>query len=135
MTDQEKETLLRDLCAMYPYKVICEMHTNGSSETIIEELHIGGLAAFENGTLEIKPYLRPLSSMTLEERRELRTSTGALFFSGHIVFPCKDRFGEDNFIYEAYWRKAFEWLDVRHFDYRGLIERDLAIVAPDGMYI
>jgi hypothetical protein len=27
-----------------------------------------------------------------------------------------------------------DWLNVHHFDYRNLIDKGLAIEAPDGMY-
>ena len=28
----------------------------------------------------------------------------------------------------------YDWLNAHHFDYRGLIEKGLAIEAPEGMY-
>ena len=30
--------------------------------------------------------------------------------------------------------KLNEWLNVNHFDYRGLIKKGLALEAPEGMY-
>ena len=33
----------------------------------------------------------------------------------------------------AMW-DAVDWLNAHHFDYRGLIEKGLAIEAPEGMY-
>ena len=30
--------------------------------------------------------------------------------------------------------KSFDWLNAHHFDYRGLIEKGLALTAPEGMY-
>jgi hypothetical protein len=34
------------------------------------------------------------------------------------------------------WQKVnyIDWLNAHHFDYRGLIEKGLAIEAPEGMY-
>ena len=31
-------------------------------------------------------------------------------------------------------QSMFDWLKVHHFDYRGLIEKGLALEAPEGMY-
>jgi hypothetical protein len=30
--------------------------------------------------------------------------------------------------------KLIDWLNAHHFDYRGLIDKGLAIEAPEGMY-
>jgi len=30
--------------------------------------------------------------------------------------------------------KYIDWLNASHFDYRGLIEKGLALEAPEGMY-
>jgi hypothetical protein len=30
--------------------------------------------------------------------------------------------------------ETFDWLNAHHFDYRGLIEKGLALEAPEGMY-
>ena len=64
--------------------------------------------------LYIKPYLRPMSSMTEEELKEL-----------NIIFDNCDT---------EYRVEAQDWLDAHHFDYRGLIEKGLALKAPEGIY-
>ena len=38
------------------------------------------------------------------------------------------------FFNRIYSLEQFEWLNEHHFDYRGLIERGLALAAPEGMY-
>lgn len=58
----------------------------------------------------IKPYLRPMSSMTEEEK---------LMYEGLMI-------GIDNI---SYMLDVTDWLNSHHFDYRGLIERELAINA------
>ena len=60
------------------------------------------------------PYLRPMSSMTEEERKEYQ----AFFNYDGVEYP------------EEY----IDWLNAHHFDYRGLIEKGLALEAPEGMY-
>ena len=56
------------------------------------------------------PYLRPMESMMEEEYRE---------------------FGYDVLRYTS---REFDWLNKKHFDYRGLIEKDLSIEAPKDLY-
>ena len=36
--------------------------------------------------------------------------------------------------YEEYIRKISDWLNAHHLDYRGLIEKGLALEAPEGIY-
>ena len=81
---------------------------------------------------DFKPYLRPMSSMTKEELKELRD-----IFNGDIDF---NEWGLDilnsDFKRFSYLEllAVFDWLNAHHFDYRGLIEKGLALVAPDGIY-
>ena len=70
------------------------------------------------------PYLRPLSSMTNEEKQESR------WYRHDII--------SDNFL--LYMNRYAEWLDSKHFDWRTdgngktMIEKGLALEAPEGMY-
>ncbi len=93
------------------------------------------LVILDDGNYKIeafKPYLRPLSSMTMEELKELRD-----IFNGDINFY---EWGLDivnsDFKRFSYLEllAVFDWLNKHHFDYRNLIEKGLAIVAPKGMY-
>ena len=125
MTQEEtqviKELLLKDLCARLPYKVkgvyartdiknlsICEITTHLYGE--MEESFNG------KEKYEFIPYLRPMSSMTDEEQRTLDSICNGVEMvsrlSGLKMFD-----------------KAFDWLNKNHFDYRGLIEKGLAIDA------
>ena len=76
MTQENKELLLKDLCARLPYGVKIELTWWGTGEgtginTTLEPDHIEQLLNDEDGDIEIKPYLRPMSSMTEEEWEEL----------------------------------------------------------------
>ena len=62
-----------------------------------------------------EPYLRPMSSMTDEEIKEYK----------HLVAFSGNHYGAANFV---------DWLNAHHFDYRGLIEKGLALEAPKDMY-
>jgi len=117
MTQEDKELRLIDLCARLPYGVKV---TNG--------IHIITLTLCSNVSIIIKneyilPYLRPMSSMTEEEYKELKS------ISSYYGFAPYEYIGD--------WCPNYEmvnWLNAHHFDYRGLIKKGLAIEAPDGMY-
>ena len=40
----------------------------------------------------------------------------------------------DNYMMLGYASDFIDWLNEHHFDYRGLIDKSLAIVAPEDMY-
>ena len=65
-----------------------------------------------------------MSSMTEEEKKEF---TGFASISQHRFF-----IGDSYFWYNTYEEE--DWLNEHHFDYRGLIEKGLALEAPEGMY-
>ena len=109
MSQEDKELLLKDLCARLPYGVIIQGLDNVEPLTI-KNLAIN-MAMSDNLYL---PYLRTISSMTKEEMREYQ----AFFNYDGVEYP------------EEY----IDWLNEHHFDYRGLIEKGLALEAPEGMY-
>jgi hypothetical protein len=73
---------------------------------------------------DCKPYLRPLSSTTEEERAEFYKVGGLM---SHKVET-------DTYVLTAFSPEAYDWLNAHHFDYRGLIEKGLALEAPKEMY-
>jgi len=111
MTQEEKELLLKDLCARLPYEVIL-LAPNGRTICVTD----GNTAAelfVEEGW---KPYLRPMSSMTEEEIKEFSVlGVGIHLFKGPLI-PSYD---------------TLDWLNAHHFDYRGLIEKGLAIAVTE----
>lgn len=126
MTQEDKELLLRDLCARLPYGVLCvgttyELDDDGEKyipvkvKNTLTEIHnykletayvrLGLISSCELET--VKPYLRPMSDMTEEEKREYNlTKTLSI-----VDYPT---------------RESFDWLNAHHFDYRGLIPSGLA---------
>ena len=89
---------------------------------------------------EFKPYLRPMSSMTEEENKDAKEK----FFDGSDHYDIDD-IGEiyaDTYQpYTSVYTLSFarlsgyiDWLNSHYFDYLGLIEKGLAIEAPEGMY-
>ena len=113
MTQEEKQILLKDLCARLPYHTMVLMG-DGAIESLI---NVNVDTYICNGLKGLpKPYLRPMSSMT-EEERKYYNSLSILIADGE----CD--------VYEE-----IDWLNAHHFDFRGLIEKGLAIEAPEGMY-
>jgi hypothetical protein len=68
----------------------------------------------------VKPYLRPMSSMTADEVHEYISLKESIVACDDITYA-----------FETY--KSIDWLNAHHFDYRGLIPKGLAIgVTPDN---
>ena len=150
MTQEEQQLLFRVICTELPYGITVQQSAKYPKEhfahsvadkwetephdfniigiegtnTLItdkrkeERTHAKGIVSspitipIHNGFTgqEIKPYLRPMSSMTEEEKKE------------------QYKFSAFNNV------ELFDWLNVHHFDYRGLIEKGLALEAPKEMY-
>lgn len=129
MNNEDKQLLLKDLCSRLPYGVkVYGNYSYSDGEKIVDDkkvevLDLSTLDWFSNG-IEIKPYLRPISSMTEEEQKE--------FVGFHCVNLCPIVMGEMLTLENE--TRMFDWLNEHHFDYRGLIEKGLAIEAPEGMY-
>lgn len=137
MTQEDKYLLLRDLCARLPYGVI--VHYDMSADPCWDDDPIGddNLRGFSCGSFEldcadgisvenIKPYLRPMSSMTEDEKDE-----------------CLKCIEEDcDIVIEAIKREEYsgggfhkmDFLLSHNFDFRGLIPMGLALEAKEGMY-
>lgn len=134
MKKEDKDLLLRDLCARLPYgvKVYGNYRYSNGDEIVddekVEVLDLSDLDWLLNG-LELKPYLRPMSSMTEEERKEYYSTQSEYT---HRIYPDSADFSEHT---EYSWTaKTIDWLNAHHFDYRGLIPKGLALEAPKDMY-
>ena len=131
MTQEEKQLLLKDLCARLPYglKVNCEKYQR--PVTVLYAGNIDEVKFKETGGIAhiciIKPYLRPLSSITEEEKEEA---------SEAIEIELKALQGPGGFTVENAASYAFmiDFYNKHHLDYRGLIEKGLALKAPEDMY-
>ena len=137
MTQEDKKLLLLDLSARLPYEPICEF--TDTEDEIVVTLKLGySLRDFVSNKVLIKPYLRPMSSMTEKEFEELKEYSGlkyeqldlASFLNG--TYKCLDFYLSEVPSYVVIL--VFDWLNAHHFDYRGLIEKGLALEAPEDMY-
>lgn len=123
MTQEDKKLLLKDLCARLPYGV--KVHNTLYGAIKLNERQI---ESFRKGIDDMLiPYLRLMSSMTEEEKQEFYDICTTLS-------PDKSHFIMEGCIDSNYMLEKFDWLNAHHFDYRGLIEKGLAIEAPKGMY-
>ena len=142
MTQEEKQLLLSDLCARLPYGVMVHLEFQPGHGYQIGKLEIRNfwdiVRHFENEIIAtIKPYLRPMSSMTEEEFESLKKYTGLEYEQ----LELKD-WENNHRTLEFYLNEVphyvvilvFDWLNAHHFDYRGLIEKGLALEAPKEMY-
>ena len=133
MTQEDKELLLKDLCARLPYKVKARVYNHWrddvQDETItIENLH----RLIETFSIEdIKPYLFPLSSMTEEQKKEFLSVAGYEVreedCGRHTETYYYDMVGHEHNFYPN--SDAIDWCIKNNFDYRGLIPKGLALDA------
>lgn len=135
MTQDEKDLLLKDLCARLPYSV--KLSVQSWDEREMEYIDRVDVLYSANGDEyiktvsedydfsieDIKPYLFPLSSMTEGQNKEYNS---IIYFD---VEPYNERYFEaidvDSF------EKLQDFYHKNHFDYRGLIEKGLAIDATN----
>ena len=141
MTQKDKQLLLKDLCARLPYGVLGQCEIDASYDTEFETIpqtHKFKAVAygFNEDTLfvcpmienqdeleianeeiadgvyifDFKPYLFPLSSMTKEQKDEYQYITER--WMNDPAYSISD---------------SIDWLNKNNFDYRGLIEKGLAI--------
>lgn len=118
MIQENREILLNDLCGRLlhgvkildmPANVVGDLFLVSTTDTVEYETKEGtGIQTLYN----IKPYLRSMSSMTEEEKE----------YCGDLILHAED------------WMSYYDYLDSRHLDYRGLIEKGLALEAPTDMY-
>jgi hypothetical protein len=125
MTKEDKELLLKDLYARLPYNVVVNYTEEDDEKTnfncFLAPDMIKDIKS-ETAYWIIKPYLRPMSSMTEEEIKEFILISDTVLWLGDKRSTC------------ILSLEQIDWLNEHHFDYRGLIEKELALEAPEGMY-
>ena len=134
MTQEEKSLLLKDLSARLTYGVICQVDDGaaGLNDGKLVEIDISkGLVRFDADYYwdayidDVKPYLRPMSSMTEEEEYEYhryKNNNLEIFNQEHHEIIKASALVFSN---------AIDWLNSHHFDYRGLIPMGLAIEVTE----
>ena len=125
-----KELLIKDLSSRLPYGVKIELTWWGMGEgaytnTTLEPDHIEQLLKDEDGDIEIKPYLFPLSSMTDKDLIKFLQIKGMNLNSDELK---TFRRGTTVIVSTLpSYSRHIDWLNKNHFDYRNLIDKNLAI--------
>ena len=135
MTQEDKELLLKDLCARLPYgvkgqakgmiKFFGDEEVSDEPWTLTDinvqlnrfgaDSQIGIPLYNRMGECNFKPYLFPLSSMTEEQKEEMKSF---------------DPFQTEETKTLGQWAvHLVDFYNKYHFDYRGLIEKGLALDA------
>ena len=118
MKQEDKELLLKDLCARLPYDVYVRRYVYTTSTDAIESVELFDLVWLKElyaEEAEFMPYLFPLSSMTEEQSKEYHELISGMFGTSALI----------NFeVLEDFFHK-------NHLDYRGLIEKGLALNATN----
>ena len=139
MTQEDKELLLKDLCARLPYGV-CYKHFAWGDEreekcvaaqiySINSNGYVKNCYDDETDNIDnVRPYLFPLSSMTDAEQEELEQEHSK---DEMLYIECLERAakGDNSMRGKVITHYAMDWCNKNHFDYRGLIEKELAIDA------
>lgn len=160
MTQEEKELLLQDLSARFPYGVIVrhadyliDSDGNYTGQFWYKRGYLCNICKLDNMTTTIiesegsdeeghehicdlersLPYLRPMSSMTTDEEYEYYQIRKRNSDKSLSLMDCNDHLQQLLFPIIA-GTESIDWLNAHHLDYRGLIPMNLALEAPEGMY-
>lgn len=122
MRQEDKNLLIKDLCCRLPYCVKARYYGVCEEQECIDEIDTiclsssspeVGIGQYGLPIEKVKPYLFPMSSMTEEQKLELTTIKTYASLNKNKEYLL------------------FDWLNVNHFDYRGLLEKGLAIDATN----
>lgn len=113
MTLEDKELLLKDLCARLPYRVKVKGYSGKTDTLTLGDCDLVSMFYKDEDNWYCKPYLRPMSTMTEGEKVEYCDLQDKFLLSSQC--PVTDGYA------------LFDWLNKKMFDYHGLIPKDLAI--------
>lgn len=143
MTLQDKKLLLKDFCARLPYQLKVKVDNdkepytllaiNANNKICVIGQQFDNVYATSKVKIDaIKPYLRPMSSMTEEESAELSNIIGE-WFDKELFYLTEEPFLEYALsrINYSISPLLFDFLNANHFDYRGLIDKGLAIKVTE----
>ena len=122
MTREQEDLLWKDLCTRLPYREKFKVKYQEDTWRVLViykygKIYVIGAGGYpiEVNLTDCQPYLFPLSSMTEEQKMFLKQQNWciATSTSGTVETTVE----------------GIDWLNKNHFDYRGLIEKGLAIDA------
>ena len=152
--EEKKELLLKDICGRLPYGVrVWYKYETWISKKFATSIRLADekialsskfnkegdwFPVEEAGEILIKPYLRSISSMTEEEKEELRDTYDWVYSEYPFDDEDEDEDGlrnvEDVGGHYEPSAETYDFYNRKKFDYRGLIPKGLALEAKEGMY-
>lgn len=130
MTKEDKELLIRDLSGRLPYDLRVNLEVyDGCHGVICHEKAVPFIPSdfcsyLSNGYVkEIKPYLLPISSITSSELEFISDGRITIDSCGNFDFT------ECRYAYPEEIADCIDYFNRNNYDYRGLIDRKLAIDA------
>ena len=119
LSQADKDLIIKDLCGKLPYGVKCE--TDRGPLLIYSIAYDGSVLFFKDDVSQFymdnpKPYLRSLRNMSEDEENEYKST--CIQLNGLNI---------ETFL-------TIDWFNEHLFDFRDLIEKGLALEAPEGMY-
>lgn len=149
MTQEDRELLIKEISSRLSYNVKVQVlgwdEENGEVEVPLKvySINADGYISFEYNHYNVETtyvedcylYLRPMSSMTDEEFENLRVYSGLKYEQLDLAsyqngtYKCLDFYLSE--VSSYFVILVFDWLNIHHFDYRGLIERGLAIAVTE----
>jgi hypothetical protein len=136
MTQEQKSILFKDLCGRLPHGV--KISVNDKVETLQGINILDNVVEYDSclssDIEEVKPYLFPISSMTDEMLEELNAN-GFFKYRDTIAnvshLESKNGINEEIYTYIDIECISFliEYFHSHHIDYKGFIEKNLAIDA------
>ena len=134
MEQKDKELLLKYLCMALPYDLqvkvegdnepytLLSVHPNKGMALILTGVNMDGVDIISKVKIDtIKPFIRPLASMTKEEEKEFNEQM-------YNAKPYSD--GKSYNVYEVIGLDI-NYLNAHHLDYFGLIEKGCAIKVTE----
>jgi len=120
LKQEDRQLLLKDLSARLPYHPMVHIKELGGID-YENYLYADYLDLMMSYSITLKPYLRPMSSMSKEEDKEWQ------YYKNAIAESCDESL-------EERISELHDWFNAHHLDYRGLIPMGLANEATEGMY-
>lgn len=139
MAQEDKDLLFKDFCARLPYKLKVKVPTLQEDaiftlvnicEDYITVMKDNGSCFDIYNSIEVFPFLRPMSSMTEEEKQEIKQISTYYLDEWLNAKTSSDKWKIDAKV--SYMRSVF--YNSHHIDWNGLIEKGLALEASKDMY-
>lgn len=141
MEQEDKELLIKEISARLPYGVkLWTRFKDIEVPLVIFSINAKGWVSFKKtdghldciNVTDCRLYLRPMLSMTEEELAEYEKANDLDTLDSSETL--RENMKAERRVRISKWYHGTDWLNAHHFDYRGLIEKGLALVASKDIY-